>query len=169
MFRELLDERLKDHERSAGYLADAARRRSDVVGKPAADWTFPDLADKKLALADLRGKVVVLDFWYRGCGWCVKAMPQMNAVAESFAGRPVAVLGMNTDADVEDARLVVEVMGLKYPTLRVDREFPEKYGVRGFPTVIVVDPEGRVSDIHVGYSKDLREKLTKSIEAALPR
>jgi len=142
-----------------------------VIGKPAASWKAPGLDGKAHDLADYRGKVVVLDFWYRGCGWCVRAMPQMNEVTEHFAGKPVAVLGMNTDGDAGDAKLVVDVMGLKYDTIRIhdDRELPGKYGVQGFPTVIVIDPEGIVRDVHVGYSKDLREKLTKSIEALLPK
>ena len=130
---------------------------------------FPGLDGKEHALADYRGKVVVMDFWYRGCGWCVKAMPQMNALAEQYAGKPVAILGMNNDAKMEDARFVADVMALKYGTILVDRDFPGKCGVQGFPTVIVVDPEGKVRDLHVGYSADLREKLAKSIDACLPR
>ena len=168
-FREALDRRIERHDASAANMVDDAKSRADAIGKPATPWTFPGLDGKSHALADYRGKVVVLDFWYRGCGWCVKAMPQMNAVAEDFAGRPVAVLGMNNDRDEGDAKLVAEVMGLKYPTIRVDPDFLDRCGVQGFPTVIVVDPEGVVRDVHVGYSKDLRAKLGKSIEALLSR
>ena len=60
-------------------------------------------------------------------------------------------------------------MNLKYGTIRIDKELPVKYGVQGFPTLVVIDPEGKVSDVHVGYSKDLQQTLTKSIEALLPR
>ncbi|OJW27904.1 MAG: hypothetical protein BGO49_05785 [Planctomycetales bacterium 71-10] len=170
-FREALDRRIEGFDSSIRYSLDDAKRRAAVIGKPAASWKAPGLDGKAHDLADYRGKVVVLDFWYRGCGWCVRAMPQMNEVTEHFAGKPVAVLGMNTDGDAGDAKLVVDVMGLKYDTIRIhdDRELPGKYGVQGFPTVIVIDPEGIVRDVHVGYSKDLREKLTKSIEALLPK
>jgi thiol-disulfide isomerase/thioredoxin len=91
--------------------------------------------------------VVVLDFWYRGCGWCIKAMPQLNALAGQFEGRPVAVLGMNTDRDEADAKFVSDAMGLKYETLRA-LGIPEKYGVQGFPTLVVIDPERKVRDMH---------------------
>ena len=110
----------------------------------------------------------MLDFWYRGCGWCIKAMPQLNALAEAFAGRPVAVLGMNTDRNEADAKLVVDAMGLKYATLRAEG-IPEKYGVQGFPTLILIDSEGVVRDVHVGYSPTLKVELTKEIEGLLPR
>lgn len=167
IFHEQLDRQITRHESMKSYYADSAKRRADVIGKPAADWALAGLDGKTHPLAEYRGKVVVLDFWYRGCGWCVKAMPQLNALAEEFAGRPVAVLGMNTDRDEADAKFVVEAMGLKYATLRAEG-IPEKYGVQGFPTLIVIDPEGTVRDVHVGYSPTLRADLSKVIEGLLP-
>ncbi len=166
-FREQLDRQIASHDSMAKYYADSAKRRADVMGKPAADWELKGLDGKTHDLAEYRGKVVVLDFWYRGCGWCIKAMPQLNALAEQFAGRPVAVLGMNTDRNEADAKFVVEAMGLKYATLRAEG-VPEKYGVQGFPTLILIDPEGKVRDVHVGYSPTLKADLTKSIEGLLP-
>ncbi|WP_165072747.1 TlpA family protein disulfide reductase [Paludisphaera rhizosphaerae] len=167
-FRERLDARLKAHDSLVKYSVDGAKRLAEVIGKPAPDWKAVGLDGKEHALADYRGKVVVLDFWYRGCGWCIKAMPQMNAVAEHFAGQPVALLGMNTDPVEADAKLVADVMSLKYGTIRIDKDLPGKYGVHGFPTLIVIGPDGQVRDVHVGYSKNLQQTLTKSIEALLP-
>ncbi len=167
IFREQLDRQIAKHDGMASYYVDSAKRRSDVVGKPAADWSLQGLDGKTHALADYRGKVVVLDFWYRGCGWCIKAMPQMNALAEQFEGRPVAVLGMNTDANEADAKFVIDAMGLKYATLRA-KGIPEKYGVQGFPTLILIDPEGKVRDVHVGYSPTLHAVVAKAIEGLLP-
>ncbi len=167
IFREQLDRQIAEHDGMVNYYADSAKHRADVLGKPAAGWELQGLDGKKHDLTEYRGKVVVLDFWYRGCGWCIKAMPQLNALAEQFAGRPVAVLGMNTDANEADAKLVVDVMGLKYATLRA-QGIPEKYGVQGFPTLILIDREGKVSDVHVGYSPTLRADLAKAIEGLLP-
>ena len=127
----------------ASYYVDSGKRRAEVMDKPAADWDLEGLDGKKHSLPDYRGKVVVLDFWYRGCGWCIKAMPQLNALADRFPSRPVAVLGMNTDQNEADAKLV-DAIGLKYATLRADG-IPEKYGVQGFPTLILIDREGKVA------------------------
>jgi thiol-disulfide isomerase/thioredoxin len=166
-FREQLDRQIAEHDSMARYCAESAQRRADVVGKPAADWQLQGLDGKPHALADYRGKVVVLDFWYRGCGWCIKAMPQLNALAEQFARRPVTVLGMNTDRNEADAKFVADAMGLKYATLRAEG-IPEKYGVQGFPTLILIDSEGMVRDVHEGYSPTLRTDLAKAIEGLLP-
>ncbi len=167
-FREQLDRQIASHDSMESYYADSAKRRGEVMGKPAADWSLQGLDGKAHALADYRNKVVVLDFWYRGCGWCIKAMPQLNALAEQFEGRPVAVLGMNTDEDEADAKFVIEAMGLKYGTLRA-KGIPEKYGVQGFPTLVVIDGEGTVRDAHVGYSPTLKADVAKVIEGLLPQ
>lgn len=95
-------------------------------------------------------------------------MPQMVQLADDFKGRPVAVLGMNTDRKPEDARFVVDAMHLNYPVLKAEG-LPEKYKVRGFPTLIVIDSEGKVADVHVGYSPTLREDVGKTIEGLLAR
>lgn len=167
IFREQLDRQIAEHMSMASYYTDSAKRRAEVIDKPAAGWELKGLDGKTHKLADYRGKVVVLDFWYRGCGWCIKAMPQVNALAEQFQGKSVAVLGMNTDRKEDDARLVAEAMSLKYDTLRAEG-IPEKYHVQGFPTLIVIDPEGKVRDVHVGYSPTLRADVARAIEGLLP-
>lgn len=168
VFREELDRKLAGHDARAKASMESARRRADVVGKPFPGWSLRGLDGKSHALADYRGQVVVLDFWYRGCGWCIRAMPEINAVAEKFKGRPVSVLGMNTDAKEEDARFVAEVMGLKYPTLRA-RGIAEKIDIKGFPAVILIGPDGVVRDIHYGYLPTMGDELTRAIEGLLPR
>jgi thiol-disulfide isomerase/thioredoxin len=134
---------------------------------PALDWKTTDLKGASHALADYRGKVVVLDFWNRGCGWCMLAMPQVKEAAAHFAGRPVAFLAMSTDAaDSRDADFVVEKMAIPYPTLHAD-EVAKAYNVNSFPTLLVLDQKGVVRTIHSGYTKDLREKLEASVDALL--
>jgi thioredoxin-related protein len=93
-------------------------------------------------------------------------MPQIKEVAEHFRDKPVAVLGMNTDRQEKDARFVVEKLKLNYPTLKAEG-LPEKYKVRGFPTLVIIDQEGVVRGRHVGYSPTLREEVTRTIDGLL--
>ena len=158
--------RLKQSEQEAAAAVEDAKRRAGVVGKPAPEFASTEVGGRAFRLADLKGKVVVLDFWYRGCGWCIKAMPQLNGLTEDFAGQPVAVLGMNTDEDEADARFVIEKMGLKYPTVRA-KGAADKLGVEGFPTLVVIDKAGVVHDIHVGYSPTLRRDVGQQIRELL--
>ncbi len=168
ILRDQLDTLLKNHAQMGPYYAEQAKNRAEVVGRDAAAWDTKDLEGRPHSLAAYRGKVVVLDFWYRGCGWCIRAMPQMKQLADDFAGQPVAILGMNTDRVEGDARLVVDEMKLNYPTLKAEG-LPEKYKVQGFPTLIIIDQTGKVADVHVGYSPTLREEVGKAIKDLLAR
>ena len=109
-----------------------------------------------------------MDFWYRGCGWCMYAMPQVKQLSEDFKDKPVVVLGMNTDRQETDARLVIDTFGLKYPTIKA-QDVPKKYSVQGFPTMIIIDQQGIVRDVHVGYSPTLREDVSKKINELLAK
>jgi thiol-disulfide isomerase/thioredoxin len=168
LITKLLDDDLSNHKRYLESSLESAKMLAENLNKPAADWTLKDVDGKTHSLADYKGKVVMLDFWYRGCGWCIRAMPQIKQVVDDFKGQPVVVLGMNTDRDVNDAKFVIEKLGLNYQTLRADQDLPGKYGVRGFPTLIIIDPKGVVRDIHVGYSPDLKEQVEKSVKKLLP-
>jgi thiol-disulfide isomerase/thioredoxin len=166
IFREAIDPMLDRHDSVVTNIAEHATEREARLGTPAADWEAEDLKGATHRLADYRGKVVVMDFWYRGCGWCMFAMPQVNRLAETFRDDPVAVLGMTTDENEEDARVVAEAMALRYPVIKA-RDLPEKYGVEGYPTLIVVDRSGKVREFHVGYSPRLFEDLSSLIRELL--
>jgi peroxiredoxin/uncharacterized GH25 family protein len=166
MFIEQLDNQLSQHKNMAGYIAKEAKEIAEIKGKPAADWKLDDLDGKSHALADYRGKVVVLDFWYRGCGWCIRAMPQVQQLSEDFKNEPVAVLGMNNDPEEKDAKFVVDAMQLTYPVLKASG-VPSKYNVHGFPTLVIIDQDGKVHDVHIGYSKTLRAEVGSIIKELL--
>ena len=166
VFLQAIGTKLEGHDRTAKYIVDGVARRARFLNKPAAEWEAKDLDGKMHRLADYRGKVVILDFWYRGCGWCMYAMPQVNRVVETFRDQPVAVLGMTIDEDVKDGRVVVEAMALRYPVIQA-RELPEKFGVQGYPTLIVIDQHGIIRDIHFGYSPRLFEELSARVSSLL--
>lgn len=137
-----------------------------LVNQPAPAWTTTDLDGKKHSLADYRGKVVVLDFWYRGCIWCVRAMPDIKKVVERYRDKPVVIFGMNTDRSDADATFVANKLSLNYTTLHAG-DTPTDYHVSAFPTFVVIDTKGKIHDVHVGYSPDLAQIMEKAIDAAM--
>lgn len=161
-----IDQMVKNFDQSSKYQLEGAKRFAKVIGHSAPDWEVKDLDGRTHTLKQYRGKVLVLDFWYRGCGWCMRAMPQVKQIARHYAGRPVAVFGMNNDRKEDDARLVVREMQLDYPVLRSD-DLPGKYGVSGFPTLVIIDQNSKVADVHVGYSPQLYEEVTAAVDRLL--
>lgn len=73
---------------------------------------------------------------------------------------------MNNDRNIDNAKFVVREMELEYPVLRSE-ELPARYGVQGFPTLIIVNQQGKVAEIHVGYSPQLFENVTATVNRLL--
>jgi len=166
-FTDVIDKELAGVKESVDCEKKAAQARLDMLHASAADWKTTDLKGAPHALADYRGQVVVLDFWYRGCGWCMLAMPQVIDAASHFAGRPVTFLAMTTDEPhSKDADFVVEKMKIPYPALYA-KEIAASYKINGFPTLLVLDQKGAVRFIHTGYAKDLREEIEANVESLL--
>jgi thiol-disulfide isomerase/thioredoxin len=154
------------HFTESAHLSNEEAEEREVLNKPAAQWETTDLEGERHSLTDYRGKVLVLDFWFRNCAPCIMAMPQIKEIVEQFRGKRVVVLGMNIDQEEKDARFVVNRLHLNYPTLKGEG-LPEKYNVHSCPTLVIIDQQGIVRGWHVGYSADLREKVTKTINLLL--
>jgi thiol-disulfide isomerase/thioredoxin len=163
----LVENDVRQLEQGQEYSLAQTRNRLQLRGKPAPDWNLADLEGKKHSLKEYRGKVLVLDWWYKDCPWCMLAMPRLTEVAARYADRPVAILGMNVDRDTADARYAIEKMRPGYPSLLAGKDLAKKYKVAGYPTLFIVDKKGKVADVHVGYSKDLVADLSKKLDALL--
>ena len=100
---------------------------------------------------DLAGRVVVLDFWTSCCINCMQTLPTLAALEQKHASDPVLVVGVHTqkfDAEPEPARLRASVirLGIKHPiAIDGDRGIWEAWGVSAWPTVVVLDPRGRIA------------------------
>jgi peroxiredoxin len=138
-----------------------------AVGKLAPDFKWVDFQGTAMKLSDYRGKVVALVFWSTGCGPCVRQIPNEKALVERLKGRPFAMLGVNTDADPEDARKLMEARGVTWPNWRDggpgDGPIAKLYHLRGLPTVYVIDAQGKIrSKRAIGGSLD---QLVEDLEA----
>jgi thiol-disulfide isomerase/thioredoxin len=171
--RALFEQRLKQHNEYTPFEVKSAERFAKLLDKPSEEWKTTDLDGNPRSLADYRGKVVILDFWYRGCGWCIRSMPQLNQLAADFPADQVLVLGINNDLDLDDAKFVIDKMPLKYTSLKNAPDGDRRkgintlYGVQGWPTLVVLDGQGVVRHIHEGYSPTLRKDLGEKIRELL--
>jgi thiol-disulfide isomerase/thioredoxin len=156
------------HDEEAKRDLRNAHERQEVYSAGPAAWELKDFDGTSHRLKDYRGKIVVLDFWYRGCGWCIKAMPQINQVAENYKGKGVVVLGMNTDEEDEDALFVIRREHPQYANLKAGSTkavyHPNHFG---YPSMYILDREGRVRHIQIGFSPDLAKRLGNTIDGLL--
>jgi thiol-disulfide isomerase/thioredoxin len=156
-------------------LGDPERKRETAkpqvglaVGSAAPDWTLTNGTGQKRSLADYKGKVVVMDFWGTWCGWCIKAMPQIQAVHEHYKDKPVAILGMNVENDPSaDPLGFMKKSGYTYEQIMKAESITSRYKVTGYPFLYVIDQDGKVLEVEVGYSANLKDKLIETIDKAL--
>lgn len=123
----------------------------EADGIEAPDFTLNDLNGKPLTLSSLRGKYVILDFWGSWCGWCIKGIPQMKEYYQKYAGK-FEILGIDCNDPEEKWKAAVEKYEL--PWLHVynprDSKVLEQYEIQGFPTKIIVGPDGKIVKTIIG-------------------
>ena len=137
--------------------------------KKAADFTLKNLQGKEVSLSDFKGKVVVLDFWSTSCGPCVAELPHFQKLMDSFKENPkVAFLTISADWNVKVVKKFMKEKGYTFPVL-MNKGVDQAYGVRGIPTLFVIDQDGKIRYKHVGYnaSVDFEGLMTKEIDLVL--
>jgi thiol-disulfide isomerase/thioredoxin len=163
--REQYGALLKRLDEVAKWALPRAKGREELSATAPTDWELSDFEGRPHRLRDYRGRVVVLNFWCKGCGWCIKAMPEINELAKAYKSKGVAVLGMNIDEEDEDALSVIRREHPVYATLKA---LPAEKFYRssdfGCPFFIILDQTGRVRHVECGYSPDLAKRLGKVID-----
>ena len=163
-----------------------------LVGKPAPDFKFVMLdgagKTKSVSKADLKGKVVLIDFWATWCGPCMLELPELAKVIAAYDAskkpkdKDLVIVALSQDADEDeeatDVRKLVE-QTLKKQDIQLERgetgkigldpsqKVGKAFGVEGIPTVVLIDRDGKIQSVHVGYSPDVAEKLVADIDAVL--
>jgi thiol-disulfide isomerase/thioredoxin len=125
--------------------------------KMAPDFTAKTFDGKEVSLSDLRGKIVIIDFWATWCGPCRRTMPLLDKFYKDERGEDVEVYGINVweRGGTEKVQPFIEKEGYRFPILLADNEVASRYGVSGIPTMFVIDKEGRVAYKHVGYNPQI--------------
>jgi thiol-disulfide isomerase/thioredoxin len=137
--------------------------RLDLLGKPAPAIEGTDVEGKKVSLAGLRGKVVLVDFWATWCPPCVAAIPALKRLEKAFGDRGFVILGVNQDARRESVNEVAKSLPLVRKFLAehevtwtnlLDAEgagdFAKAYGVEEIPANFLVGRDGKVVALELG-------------------
>jgi peroxiredoxin len=147
---------------TAGASSEAVTER---VRDPVPAFDLRRLGGGRIESAGLEGKIVIVDFWATWCPPCEFQVPELNAFWEAHRDEPdLEVYGVSVDTAGEDVVAEwVSQQDVRYPVLLDGEPLARKVGALGFPTLLVIAPDGRIDEQHVG----LIERAT--LEEALDR
>ena len=141
------------------------------AGPTAPDFSLKDLSGQTVTLEQYRGKVVLLDFWATWCPPCRMTIPMLIKLQDKYRDDGLVILGISIDDPQQitdkDLRYFIKMNKINYPVLRYNQKVMKDYfeGERvSIPTMFVVDRNGKIRDMIVGYAPD---PLKKSLAAVM--
>lgn len=147
--KQIIDDPINYLKEEQEREAEAAKKQASGVLAP--DFTLNDNHGKPLKLSNLRGKYVLLDFWGSWCIWCIRGIPQMKAYYEKYKGK-YEILSIDCRDTQEKWKAALEKYQM--PWLHVynpqNSTILKDYGIQGFPTKILLGPDGKIVKTIVG-------------------
>ncbi len=150
-----------------GKVADISKKVQLLPNhSQAPDWTLASLRGGDLRLTDLKGKLVLIDFFFKACHPCKLAMPGLQNLYEKYSSRGLEIVGIDP-VDIENPEELtgfLQKMGVSY-TVLLDklRTTTDQYNVMGFPTLYLIDRSGKILFSNVGWTEEEEKALEEII------
>lgn len=163
-FAKYINSRFEDENRRA----EAERRQAEMAkgDVEAPDFTLKNPSGQDVTLSDFRGRWVILDFWGSWCIWCIKGFPELKENYHRYAGK-LQVIGVDCGDTPEKWREAIEKYELPWVNVynpQSEDSIDRLYQVQGFPTKVIINPEGKIVDITTGEDPAFYERLAGFIK-----
>lgn len=150
------------------------RFEGDIVSHTGGPWfgkTLPELNlttidGRHVTSADLKGKPIVLNFWFRACKPCLLEIPALNKIVETFANEDTVFLALTFDSEA-DVRTVLKEHPFSYEIIADNLEIQEVFAINTFPTHLVFDRSHQCTTAIAGYHPGIGVQLENEIRKAL--
>jgi thiol-disulfide isomerase/thioredoxin len=149
----------------AALLATPLVHAADA-GQPAPPFALPTAKGDTIALDQLRGKVVYVDFWASWCGPCLRSFPWMNEMQQKYGPRGFAVVAINVDKKRSDAERFLVQHPANFTVVYDEAgSTPTAYGVKGMPSSYLIDARGNVTFVERGFLDENKAELESRVAA----
>jgi peroxiredoxin len=142
------------------------QEQSALVGTQAVDFEVVDVKGNKYKLSELKGKVVMLNFWFVECKPCVMEMPDLNALVDEFKGKEVVFLAIALN-DKKQLKKFLKTTVLKYNVVSNGQAVADAFGVKGFPTNAIIDQSGVIHYMATGVGPNNKANLLQTLNTLL--
>lgn len=131
---------------------------------PAPDFTLKSRSGENIKLSELRGQVVMINFWASWCGPCRQEMPILDQLYQRYEPMGFTLLGVNVEEDSAAAEKVLREIPVSFPVLYDSKnQVSENYQVRAMPSTFLIDRDGKVRYLHKGYKPGYEEAYQQQV------
>jgi thiol-disulfide isomerase/thioredoxin len=141
------------HSASPSPPTDAAIAAGEI-GSRLPEFSVEDFKGRRISSEDLRGKVVLIDFWATWCPPCEKEMPGYQQLLDRYSAQGFVVIGFKSDMmkDTEDPIRFAKRLGVRYPLAAATDAVEQKFGgIEGLPTTMIYDRQGILRQKIIGF------------------
>jgi len=147
---------------------DAAERQLLPAGSLPPEWKLKTYADNKmLQLHELKGNVILIDFWIKNCGPCILSVPHLNELKEKFKNQNLKIISINAYDSKEEVQWFYEKHKINYTVLLNGKDIAEQYGVSGFPAFFIIDKSGKIIFSQAGFNDSDQSAIESIIKKSL--
>jgi len=152
----------------------AAPAHAAWINDRAPEFTLPDMTGASISLPDMKGKVVLIDFWATWCQPCKKEFPELNRLADKHKDADFVILAINLDKKKENAAEFLDRLGLTLSKNMVVLFDPgsavvSSYAARAMPTSYILDKTGVIRNVHLGFNEADPARWVAEIEPLLKK
>lgn len=144
---------------------------SSLAQKAAEDFTLKSNQGTNIRLSELRGQVVMLNFWASWCGPCRQEMPLLDKIFQRYSPAGFTLLGINNDVSEDAANKILKDTPVSFPVLydpdAIVRNMYREH--EGIPLSVFIDCDGRIDSVHRGYKSGDEKEYMKQIKSLLKK
>lgn len=138
------------------------------LGQPFPYKDFTTLNGDRIEAEDLRGKILVINYWFVGCKPCIAEIPELNQLVAKYQEGEVIFLALANDPADRVASLLTR-FPFDYTIIPDEMEFGMNLGIRAYPTHMFVDPEGKIVDLFSGQYEGVGNKISRKIKKLISK
>jgi peroxiredoxin len=150
------------------YTGFAGDVLAETAQGAAPDFTLKSQKDGNIKLSELRGKVILINFWASWCGPCRQEMPVLDELYRHYRPLDFTILGVNVEQNSDDAKSLLKDVPVSFPILfDTENKISKLYDVKGMPSTVLVDRDGNIRYVHMGYQSGVEAEYQTQIRALI--
>jgi thiol-disulfide isomerase/thioredoxin len=137
--------------------------KNSLINIPVNEFSLAGLNNKKWNSTELKGKVLVINFWFTACKPCIQEMPHLNKLVEEYKNTEVVFLAPAPESESQIKKFLKKY-SFDYDITPSSTDLIAEMNIENFPTHLIIDKKGIIRQVFIGYADDIKEKLQTEID-----